>query len=364
MRFLFIVQGEGRGHLTQALALEEILNKKGHVVVETLVGKSNNRQLPGFFNKNLKSPIRRFYSPNFQSTTSGQRFKTMDSVIYNILKIPTYLHSIKFIHKQIEETKVDAVINFYEVLTGLTYAIYSIKVPQICIGHQYIFLHPDFRRPKHLRSSLYLLNIFTRLTAIGSIKKLALSFNKKLDNKNNLCIVPPLLRSDVLKSHSYSGDYIHGYILNSGFMSYINKWHKTNPEVSLHFFWDHLQEPSIKRIDDKFYIYQLDDTKFLQLMKGCKAYASTAGFESICEAMYLGKPIMMVPAHIEQDCNAYDAVYNGAGIITHDFNLSELLEFSKSFKPNIAFRYWVNKSQDIILYQIETSIRQYNNSKN
>ena len=37
---------------------------------------------------------------------------------------------------------------------------------------------------------------------------------------------------------------------------------------------------------------------------GCKAYASTAGFESVCEAMYLGKPILMVPAHIEQDCNA------------------------------------------------------------
>lgn len=42
-------------------------------------------------------------------------------------------------------------------------------------------------------------------------------------------------------------------------------------------------------------------------MAGCKAYASTAGFESVCEAMYLGKPILMVPAHIEQDCNAYDA---------------------------------------------------------
>lgn len=51
-------------------------------------------------------------------------------------------------------------------------------------------------------------------------------------------------------------------------------------------------------------------------MAGCKAYASTAGFESICEAMYLGKPVLMVPAHIEQDCNAYDAMKAGAGIIS------------------------------------------------
>lgn len=31
-----------------------------------------------------------------------------------------------------------------------------------------------------------------------------------------------------------------------------------------------------------------------------------AGFESVCEAMYLGKPLLMVPAHIEQDCNISD----------------------------------------------------------
>ena len=33
MKFLFIVQGEGRGHLTQAITLEEILRRNGHEVV-------------------------------------------------------------------------------------------------------------------------------------------------------------------------------------------------------------------------------------------------------------------------------------------------------------------------------------------
>ena len=49
MKVLFIVQGEGRGHLTQAITLEEILRRNGHEVVEVLVGKSNTRRLPGFF---------------------------------------------------------------------------------------------------------------------------------------------------------------------------------------------------------------------------------------------------------------------------------------------------------------------------
>lgn len=48
MKFLFIVQGEGRGHLTQAITLEEMLLRNGHEVVEVLVGESSSRILPDF----------------------------------------------------------------------------------------------------------------------------------------------------------------------------------------------------------------------------------------------------------------------------------------------------------------------------
>ena len=68
MKFLFIVQGEGRGHLTQALTLEEHLLREGHEVVEVLVGKSRNRELPTFLRQKLKAPLSRFESPNFLPT--------------------------------------------------------------------------------------------------------------------------------------------------------------------------------------------------------------------------------------------------------------------------------------------------------
>ena len=84
------------------------------------------------------------------------------------------------------------------------------------------------------------------------------------------------------------------------------------------------------RVDDTLSFHQLDDVKFLRYMAGCKAYATTAGFESVCEAMYLGKPLLMVPAHIEQDCNAYDAFRSGAGVISEEFDLERLLDFSAS----------------------------------
>ena len=68
MKFLFIVQGEGRGHFTQAITLEDMLLRKGHQVVEVLVGKSSSRTLPGFFNRSIKAPVKRFTRPNFLPT--------------------------------------------------------------------------------------------------------------------------------------------------------------------------------------------------------------------------------------------------------------------------------------------------------
>ena len=73
MKFLFIVQGEGRGHLTQAITLEEMLLRNGHEVVEVLVGKSSSRTLPGFFNRSIHAPVKRFISPNFLPRRRVQR---------------------------------------------------------------------------------------------------------------------------------------------------------------------------------------------------------------------------------------------------------------------------------------------------
>lgn len=360
MKFLFIVQGEGRGHLTQCIALEKILRNNGHEVVEILVGKSASRQLPSFFQKNVIAPVSRFESPNFLPSPSTKRSNVFRSLFYNLFRTPAYLKSMAFINRRIRETNADAVINFYELLTGLTYAMYPIHVPQICIGHQYLFLHKDFVLPEHLKIKIRVLNFFSKLTCIGASHKLALSFtNMDKDKQHRITVVPPLLRKEVFSLNPTKGDYIHGYLVNSGFAENVEYWHKINPETPLRFFWDRKGESPVKVIDETLSFYQLDDKEFLRQMSGCKAYASTAGFESICEAMYLGKPILMVPAHIEQDCNAFDAVRNGAGITSSDFDLGSLIAFSSDFNPNIEFKVWVDKASQMIMSAIEDGLHYY-----
>lgn len=351
MKYLFIVQGEGRGHLTQALTLEERLRAEGHEVVEVLVGKSRTRELPAFFRERLKAPLRRFESPNFLPTPANRENLLLRSVLYNITRIETFRRSIRFINRRIKESGADVVVNFYELLTGLTYLLYRPGVRHVCIGHQYLFLHHDFHFPKVNRASLALLKFFTRMTAIGADRMLALSFRRMADD-GRICVVPPLLRREMLDLQPTDGDYVHGYMVNAGFAEQVMEWHKTHPDVPLSFFWDRRDKSAgVWNVDDTLSFHPLDDHAFLRRMCGCRAYASTAGFESVCEAMYLGKPVLMVPAHIEQECNAYDAMRQGAGVSSRDFNLDRLIDFCATFRPDHEFKAWA-KSTDILLNRL------------
>ena len=350
MKFLFVVQGEGRGHLTQSIALHELLTKNGHEVAAVLVGKSSRRELPAFFLDNIQSEILRFESPNFLPASKNRQTNIWGSIIYNFLKTGKYLKSIHFIRKQIKQKNVDIVINFYEFLTGFAYTLFPPKVPYVCVGHQYIFFHPEFRFPQSNKVELKLMLFFTRITCIRASKLFALSI-KNMDNApdSRIAVIPPLLRKEVFEVEVSEGNYIHGYMLNDTYSDKIIRFQEENPDVCLRFFWDRKGVEEETVINEHLSFHRLNDRLFLDYMAGSKAYATTAGFESVCEAMYMGKPVLMVPTHIEQACNAFEASLAGAGILADDFELEKLLEYIPNYKKQPDFREWVKQVEHYIL---------------
>ena len=50
MKVIFVVQGEGRGHLTQALALKQQLLREGHEVVKVLERRVKKKILMSYAN--------------------------------------------------------------------------------------------------------------------------------------------------------------------------------------------------------------------------------------------------------------------------------------------------------------------------
>lgn len=353
MNYLFVVQGEGRGHFTQALSLKSMLERNGHEVVAVLVGSSARRTLPDFFTQKIGIEPIRFQSPNFMPTPKGKSSPLLVSIVYNLLLMPVYIHSILTIRRTIRRKQPDVVINFYELMCGITYGIFSPKPPMITVAHQYYFLTPDFRYRGNRVAQFKLLNFYTRLTALNAFKMLALSFRME-DNSyfGKIAIVPPLLRKEVLQSKTTKGDYIHGYLLNSGYATELTEWSRKNPDQLLHFFWDKKKVDTIEQLTPQLSMHTLSDTLFLDYMAGCKAYATTGGFESVCEAMYLQKPVLMVPTHIEQECNVMDAIRSNVGIASNEFDLNVLLEFVPKYNKTLEFKYWIHTAESIFLYEL------------
>ena len=163
-------------------------------------------------------------------------------------------------------------------------------------------------------------------------------------------------------------------MLNAGFSQDVMDWHTAHPDVPLRFFWDKVDEAPVKVVDKTLSFYYLDDEEFLRQMAGCHAYASTAGFESVCEAMYLGKPLLMVPSHVEQKCNAYDATegYRMASrssdigftkgeaprpaVSSDKFDLDLLLHFADNeFVADKSFPDWARAADSVFLKELTFS---------
>ncbi len=355
-RFIFLVQGEGRGHMTQAISMYQILISAGHEVVHVFIGKSKRRKVPSYFFKAFNTNVELLESPNFITDPENKSIRLLASILYNLKFLNHYRKSLRRIHLKVTKTRADAIINFYDFLGGFYHWFYRYPTKFFVVGHQFLTDHPDFpfAEGKFLDKKLFLMN--NRISSLGAYKKIALSFRPYPPGRvGNTVITPPLLRKEIFDYESTREDFLLGYMVNDGYSQEILQWHQQRPEIMIHAFWDKKDEPEVKKMDDTLIFHQLDANKFLDFMSRCKGLMTTAGFESICEAMLLGKPVLMVPVsgQYEQACNAIDGSQSGAGIYDQFFNISRFIDFISEYKdPSAGFERWVSKAPEMILKEL------------
>lgn len=362
MRFLFLIQGEGRGHLTQALSFAAILRKEQQEVVGVVVGKSPRRQLPDFFIQKIDCPITAVESPNFETDGLEKKILLGKTIRKNLLKLPTYWTSLQKVHQVIQQEQPDVVVNFYEPLGGLYSLFFNTKAVFWAIGHQYLERHPEFTFAPNRGLEKILFRLHTRLTAWGAAEHLALSFLPKMDY-NGVRVVPPLLRQEIKTLEVSLGDFYLTYMVNPGYAEEVITFAKNNPSVQIKAFWDKKGAAKTEFILPNLQFHQVNDQVFLEAMAGCKGLLCTAGFESVCEAMYLGKPVVMVPVagQYEQACNALDGELSSAGKKADffDFQLLTTLTYPDPSQTKY-YQKWTESWPSILrklVYQLESEPR-------
>ncbi len=353
MRYLFAVQGEGRGHLTQALSLAAILRRNGHEVVGVLVGRSPQRVLPDFFRDQIGAPVTEFEAPQFAFDKCNRGVSMFRTLLRNSspARLAAFDRSMRLIRDRIRTLQPDHIVDFYELLTGLAVRRYRIRIPVSGVGHQFLLNHAAYPYARHTGFQGLLLRLHARLTAWGCSQLLALSFRPMEDDpRRHIRVVPPLLRGEALAGAASDEGFILGYMVNNGFAAELRRWCAAHPQQEVHLFWDEARAPQTLRAEGGLVFHRLDDRLFLDCMRRCRGYVTTAGFESVCEALYHGKPMLLVPAHIEQRINAADAAASGAGIVSDSFDLGRFADYlGRSAAPDSAFRDWAASAETCFL---------------
>ena len=341
MRFLFVIQGEGRGHLTQAISLAQLVQSAGHEVSTAVVGLAPGRPIPAFFAEQFPAPHTTLATPAMVYCAKTNRLDVGATVWQALGKIGTFRQSMKQLRDTIEAHRPDVVVNFFELICGLTYAFYRPSAPVVSVAHQFMALRPDFPFPPKKRLDKLSFLALVRLNAIGSSELLGLSFDQQADvPEQRLRVVPPLLRHEIGQLIPTKEPFFLAYTTQPGLRSQVLAAHRQHPNLPIRYYNAAAAEPE-RVVDETFTECSLDGRRYLTDMARCSAVVTTAGFESVCEAMFLGKPVLMMPQpnHYEQACNAQDGQRAGAGFAAQTFDLDGFLNYLPAYDQTTQTRF-------------------------
>lgn len=342
---VFIVQGEGKGHMSQAVALKEHLDEAGHTVEAVLLGCANPHKVPDYFKEIFPEKLRTFRSPWFLRTPNRKGIYVGRTLVFNLIHSARYLKEIRRIRREIDTIKPEVVFNFYELLGALAVRKVAPGIQRIALGHHF-YLHLNkalFKmRPVWHRA---LLRMHSTMIMRSCDRVLALSYKKEQGN-DAIRVVPPLVRKAFREMNYNPGNSYLVYLLQEGFFYELVRLARSNPGFQADLFSS--LKPAIE-IPKGIRIHPYDAKKFSTLMASCKGLITTAGFDSAAEAACHGIPLAVIPSHnhFEQKCNGADIKAKGIGISVSQLD-QQMLEHMFSFDSS-EYRAWVEEAGEQIL---------------
>lgn len=305
----------------------------------------------------MKLPVRQLPTLEFKYKNSRAVSNTA-TLLGALGSLPKYFRILRQLDAVVRETQPDVILNFFEPMAAFYAVTRRKRPPVIAIGHQFMFQHPGYVHPPRLWKQLLSVRIYTWLLGARATK-LALSLYEAPDLPGKRIFVgPPILRRQLFTlTPNPNGDFVLVYLLNHGYADQIIAWSAKNPRTRLHCFYDKPGAPAEFQHSPSLTFHRLDGEKFLRMMAECRHVVCTAGFESVSEAAWLGKPLFLVPVehHVEQQVNAMDAQQFGIGIAEKSFNLDRLAELPDRL-PTETFRAWLDCAPKKLFQAIEHAI--------
>lgn len=345
MNFLFIIQGEGKGHWSQAIAMKQKLDSQGHRISAVLAGRSKQRVIPPYAGKAMGMKIQSFRSPNFIRTSDRKGIRPGLSILYNLAISPVFILNIFRIRKQILRDDVDVVVNFYDMIAGLANFFIFKRKKFIVLSHHYFLTSGYFQFPEGYFFQKRFLKLHNRICALKADEILALSF-REFPSKPGFKIIPPFLREELKTMPVSDEGFILVYLLNEGLIRKVLEIAGDYTAYNFKLYTGEFPQKSVQ--PDNIQFKKPDYPGFIKDLASCHLLITTAGFESQCEAAFLGKPVFTIASknHFEQICNAVDGEIQGISMPLEKFSI----EFTPDTAKHPSIRNWFMRSDFPVVF--------------
>jgi uncharacterized protein (TIGR00661 family) len=307
-KILFSLAGEGLGHSTRSFEIIKRLAKRKHELVVLTGGDSYdpiNRSIQVLRNVRLvRMPMLRL------SYTPDGKVSIAKMISKNIKTLAGARDIIDSIEQLIDKEHFDfAIVDFEPFVPraaknkGLPFITYDNQ-------HRFVYEKLDLKEvsKKHLMSYILTKQTIKRYHPMGEKCVITSVFSPKLDYKTfagklEVFVIGPIIREDIqnLKKSVKRDDFVLIYVkrqLESAIIPKIQSMH----ENFVMYVKEPKEHPRSRQI--KFKKQTLEG--FAKDMARCKAVISSAGEQLMGEALYLGKPLFLLPEEgtYEQKLNA------------------------------------------------------------
>ncbi|AXT49788.1 UDP-glucuronosyltransferase [Aquimarina sp. BL5] len=316
MKILYGVPGEGMGHATRAKVILSHLIKSNELRIV-----SSDRAYQ-FLKKSFPDQtyeIKGFHFSYKDGVVS--RSKTSVDIIKNAPEnLITNFKKYKYLH---DDFKPDIIISDFESFTYL-YAKYQ-GVPIISIDNMQIIDRGkiDVKIPDSEKLNYKIAKAVVKAKLPNCNQYLISSFFNTKVKKKNSCLIPPIIRKEILNAKREIKNHILIYQSSCSEKKMIDLLNKLPDEKFLLYGFN--KEEVHRNVSLK----KFSETEFIDNFRTAKAVFCNGGYSFLSEALFLNKPICTVPIknQFEQYLNGAYIEKLGYGKMLKDFKLKGIQDF-------------------------------------
>ena len=303
-RILYALSGHGRGHTSRALAVAASLRKRGHTVAFCCGGPARKRlEAQG----EPVVPVRAL-----PLVVEANRVRLLRTVCRNARTVLSAPQIVRQLAEKLSAWSPDLLVADFEPFSP--WAARRLDVPVVALSRQHVATEAMHRLPVRLWPAAFFTALVVRcLTPCRPAHVLLPSFSDlSLKRPNRVTLVPPPLRPDVQSLAPTRGEHVLVYYNQTRGSEHVLDVLR---QVDASFVLYNFSPPARPAAYPNLTFKRSSRDGFLHDLASCRAVLCTAGFTLISEALYLNKPLLVVPnrGDFEQRLNARLLEQEGLG---------------------------------------------------